>query len=117
MTIKKNVSNPPPAQSGSSHELHEREIADDIDGTKYEPLNLPITEDEIRAAIRALKNQKAAGPDGLIEEFIRTVLGRFCTFWWIFSIICLIMGCFRMNGLYRLYILCTKRRSRHTIQL
>ena len=42
----KTVFNPPPAQPGSSHEFIEREIVDDIDGTKCEPLNLPITEDE-----------------------------------------------------------------------
>ena len=77
----------------------ESEIVDDIDGTKCESLNLPIAEDEIRAAIRALQNQNAAGPDG----------GRFCPFWWIFLIICLIVGCFQMNGLYRLHILCTKK--------
>ena len=31
-----------------------------------ETLNQPITEDETNAAIKALKDQKAAGPDGLI---------------------------------------------------
>ena len=33
-----------------------------------ETLNQPITVDEIKTAIRALKDQKAAGPDGLIGE-------------------------------------------------
>ena len=37
----------------------------------FETLNQPITVDEIKTAIRALKDQKAAGPDGLIGEFYK----------------------------------------------
>ena len=37
--------------------------------TNSEILNQPITVDEIKTAMRALKDQKAAGPDGLIGEF------------------------------------------------
>ena len=37
-----------------------------------EILNQPFTEDEINAAIKALKDLKAAGPDGLIGEFYKS---------------------------------------------
>ena len=37
-----------------------------------ETLNQPITEDEINAGIKALKDQKAAGPDGLIGGFYKS---------------------------------------------
>ena len=36
-----------------------------------ETLNQPFTVDEIKTAIRALKDQKAAGPDALIGEFYK----------------------------------------------
>ena len=37
-----------------------------------ETLNEPITKDEINAAIKALKDQTAAGPDGLIGQFYKS---------------------------------------------
>ena len=76
----KNVFNPPSAQPGSRHEFIERKIVDDVDGIKCESLNLPITEDEIRALIKALKNQKPAGPDGLIVELYKNSSGQILSF-------------------------------------
>ena len=37
-----------------------------------ETLNQPITEDEINAAIKAVKDQKSVGPDGLIGKFYKS---------------------------------------------
>lgn len=64
----KNVFNPPDADSDMTN-------ADDFVlnavETNCDALNAPISTNEIRTAIKALKNQKAAGPDGIIGEFFK----------------------------------------------
>ena len=60
-----NVFNSPSTESESTVEDFEDRAQ--VNNEMYcETLNQPITEDEISAAIKALKDQKAAGPDGLI---------------------------------------------------
>ena len=59
-----------------------------------ETVNQPITVNEIKTAIRALKDQKAAGPDGLIGEFYKLSS----------SISSLIMVYFLTNGRWQSYI-------------
>jgi exonuclease III len=69
----KNVFNTP-----SDGEHHDADVLNDVtfnimndDVTDCDVVNAPITEEEVRAAIKALKNQKAAGPDSLIGEFYK----------------------------------------------
>ena len=57
------IFNSPPSES---EDLGDAAFADNE--MNCETLNQPITVDEIKTAIRALKDQKAAGPDGLIGE-------------------------------------------------
>lgn len=68
----KNVFNPADAQDIDADELNNF-VFDDADllNLNCESLNSPITDNEIRSAIRALKDRKAAGPDGLIGEFYK----------------------------------------------
>ena len=115
----RNVFNLPPAQPVSRHEFIERAIADDIDDTKYEPLNLPITEVEIRAAIRALKNQKAARPDGLIAEFYKNSSGQILPFLVDFFKHLFDHGMFPNKCMVSIDYtpFAQKRKSRHTRQL
>ena len=64
------IFNSPPSKSEpTAEDLGDAAFADSE--MNCETLNQPITVDEIKMAIRALKDQKAAGPDGLIGEFYK----------------------------------------------
>ena len=64
------IFNSPPSESEpTAEDLGDAAFADNE--MNCETLNQPITVDEIKTAIRALKDQKAAGPDGLIGEFYK----------------------------------------------
>ena len=64
------IFNSPPSESEpTAEDLGDAAFADNE--MNCETLNQPITVDEIKTAIRALKDQKAACPDGLIGEFYK----------------------------------------------
>ena len=64
------IFNSPPSESEpTAEDLGDAAFADNE--MNCETLNQPITVDEIKTAIRALKDEKAAGPDGLIGEFYK----------------------------------------------
>ncbi|MCG8112265.1 MAG: reverse transcriptase domain-containing protein [Candidatus Thiodiazotropha taylori] len=45
-----------------------------IDETAENELNQPITDDEVKSNVKMLKNNKAAGPDSVINEHIKTTV-------------------------------------------
>ena len=64
--------------------------------------NRPISEEEVLLAFRKLKNKKAAGPDGILRETLKT-LGSYVLL--IFLMLCLRKESFRRDGLNLLYCL------------
>ncbi|KAK7497058.1 hypothetical protein BaRGS_00011794 [Batillaria attramentaria] len=60
----------------------ESEMSDgnDIQQTQDDILDSTITESEVREAIKKLRSNKAAGPDGIVNELLKTIVNQIAPF-------------------------------------